>query len=178
MVFSVGKGRPPKETSESGSVNWDDNAMCFVGSNKMFWHGRINGGWKSQKPPKKAKVDERADKRQKEDAILKGQKMDKKLGVKKKKKVKAAASADLTRAPDEEVSAADGEKEMVPALVAIKPKSAKGRVPRAEGCVVTYDLEESCFKTDEDPPRYWHGSKISGGLGWASHVPKPYTSVD
>ena len=50
MVFTAGRGRPPKATKESGAVSFDADAGCFVGANGMYWHGTANGGWSRQPP--------------------------------------------------------------------------------------------------------------------------------
>ena len=58
---------------------------------------------------------------------------------------------------------------MVKKMKGWREDAPQGRKPTApDGCEVEYDFAKSCYRTDENPPRYWTGSKQLGGQGWAA----------
>mmetsp|Transcript_489 Transcript_489/g.1652 ORF Transcript_489/g.1652 Transcript_489/m.1652 type:complete len:94 (-) Transcript_489:163-444(-) len=50
-------------------------------------------------------------------------------------------------------------------------KPPRGKPPRAEGCRVAWDGAIGCYRTAEEPPRYWHGAAKLGEGGWKASVP-------
>ncbi|EOD23323.1 hypothetical protein EMIHUDRAFT_458050 [Emiliania huxleyi CCMP1516] len=59
--------------------------------------------------------------------------------------------------------------EAAPSARTIKPP--RGKPPRAEGCRVAWDGAIGCYRTAEEPPRYWHGAAKLGKGGWKASVP-------
>eukprot|EP00536_Pseudo-nitzschia_multiseries_P011514 jgi/Psemu1/320084/estExt_fgenesh1_pm.C_3970001 len=191
MVFTNGRGRPPSASSEVGTVSWEANHFCFVGSNGFYWHGTKFGGWQKHPP------DVSPENRKRPPASGRGRRPNgnERIGVdvtynvehdcyqtnknyfwhgtfnggwKKYPPGTDPVSEDEEAQNDETAEQID---QTIDSNKKQKRGNTKGRPPRRKtsGETLEYDTEKLCWTTDRNGGLYWHGT-YNGG--WKEYPPK------
>lgn len=187
MVFMNGRGRPPTPTAEVGSVSWQEDKFCFVGSNGFYWHGTKFGGWQTEPP----EVSPEQRKRPATSGRGRRPNGNDRVGIEvsynaehdcyqtdKKyywhgtfqggwKKNLPGTEVDVATEPE----SSDNENHNESPTKKQKKGNTKGRPPRHQthGELIEYDEDKLCWKSDREGGIYWHGTYNGGWKAFPPH---------